>query len=241
MLALRPLLSAPTLILLAFLPIPTHAASADCVLSANNFALARVVSKQAIHYISGPRKGAPECPSAANACRLQTYLVPGDEVLTSATADPYVCTRFKSQKFIESIGWLPRAALELIAVGANPPVQNWEGRWRRDREAEIVIKSQGEDVAIAGNATWGGSDPERVKRGAINTGELEGSFRPRGQLLAIGYDPGRSEFPPAEDAAPDICAAKLELYGRYLIVEDNGKCGGLNVSFNGLYVRANAK
>jgi hypothetical protein len=140
-------------------------------------------------------------------------------------ADPYVCARFKSQKFIESIGWLPRAALEIVPVGANPPVQNWEGTWRRDREAEIVIKSQGEDVTVAGNATWGGSDPERVKRGAINTGELEGSFRPRGQLLAIGYDPGRSEFPPAEDAAPDICAAKLELYGRYLIVEDNGKCG----------------
>ena len=43
---------------------------------------------------------------------------------------------------------------------------------------------------------------------------------------------------PAEDAASEACAAKLELVGRYLVVEDNGRCGGVNVSFNGLYVRA---
>jgi hypothetical protein len=41
--------------------------------------------------------------------------------------------------------------------------------------------------------------------------------------------------------APDICAAKLELYDRYLLVEDNGRCGGVNVSFGGLYVRAESK
>ena len=41
--------------------------------------------------------------------------------------------------------------------------------------------------------------------------------------------------------APDICAAKLVLYDRYLLVEDNGRCGGVNVSFGGLYVRAESK
>jgi hypothetical protein len=70
-----------------------------------------------------------------------------------------------------------------------------------------------------------------------NTGELTGSGKPRGQVLAIGYDPDRSAFPPSEHEAPDICAAQLELHGRYLMVEDNGRCGGLNVSFTGLYVR----
>jgi hypothetical protein len=96
-------------------------------------------------------------------------------------------------------------------------------------------------VRVSGIATWGGGDPQRVKRGAVNTGELEGTFKPQDQVLAIGYDPGQTDFPPAENAAPEICAAKLELYGRYLIVEDNGRCGGLNVSFNGLYIRANSK
>ena len=53
-----------------------------------NIALARVVSKEAkLYFISGPRKGAPECPSAASACRQKGYLVPGDEILTNSTDD----------------------------------------------------------------------------------------------------------------------------------------------------------
>ena len=238
----KPPLSAPALVWLSltFLAISTQAARADCVLAQKNFSVARVVSKEAkLHYISGPRKGAPECPSTANPCRLRTYLLPGDEVLTNATDDPYVCARFKSQSFVETMGWLPRTALEIVS-SERPSAQKWDGKWRRDSEAEIVLKSHGDEVTVSGNATWGGSDPHRVKIGAINTGELEGTFRPRGQLLAIGYDPDRSGFPPAEEAALDICAAKLELYDRYLIVEDNERCGGLNVSFSGLYVRANS-
>jgi hypothetical protein len=35
--------------------------------------------------------------------------------------------------------------------------------------------------------------------------------------------------PPAKDEVRDICAAKLELYGRYLVVEDDGTCGGVKV------------
>ena len=71
----------------------------------------------------------------------------------------------------------------------------------------------------------------------MHVGELEGKGRPQGQMLAIGFDPDRSTFPPASGAPPDTCAAKLELYGRYLVVEDNGGCGGLNVSFTGTYAR----
>ena len=101
-----------------------------------------------------------------------------------------------------------------------------------------MIESREDEVKVSGTATWGSSDPQRVKRGAVNTGELSGSGKPRGQVLAIGYDPNRSGFPPPEDAASNICAARLEFFGRYLVVEDNGRCGGLNVSFIGLYVRS---
>jgi len=92
-------------------------------------------------------------------------------------------------------------------------------------------------VEVSGNAMWGSYDRQRVKRGAVHVGELNGKGRPRGHTLAIGFDPDRSGFPPAKDTAPDNCAAKLELYGRYLVVEDDGMCGGLNVSFTGIYVR----
>ena len=98
--------------------------------------------------------------------RLQAKSLPctGRRILTNETDDPYVCTRFKSQAFIETIGYLPRAALEIIS-SEHRSIQKWDGTWRRDSEAEIVLKSGGDEVRVSGIATWGGSDPQRVKTG----------------------------------------------------------------------------
>ncbi len=200
-------------------------------------ALARVVTRQAkLYFIAGPGKRTPACPSAERACRRKAFLVRGDEVLVDEADTPYLCATFKSPAGIETSGWLPRAALETVPPKA-APARQWEGKWERDAEAEIEIKSHADDLTVAGTATWGGHDPERVKRGGVHTGELEGGGKPRGPTLAIGYDPDRSSFPSAPDAASDSCSAQLNLYGRYLMVEDNGRCGGVNVSFTGVYVR----
>ena len=102
---------------------------------------------------------------------------------------------------------------------------------------KILIKSSQDELEVSGNASWGSRDPQRVKRGAVHVGELSGRGRPRGQTLALGWNPDRSGFPRPKDQVPDSCAAKLDLYGRYLVVEDNGGCGSLNVSFTGTYVR----
>ena len=237
MLSLKQALSAPfpPAIFLTCLAVVAHAGPVDCEL--NKVAHARVVTKEArLNFIAGPNKRTPACPSAESACRQKAYLVPGDEVLVDATDGAYVCTFFKSQGGTETRGWLPRAAVQ-IALPEPAPARQWDGKWQRDREAQIVIKSRQDEVEVSGNAMWGSYDPQRVKSGGIHVGELNGKGRPRGQTLAIGYDPDRSGFPPGKDQAPDNCAAKLELYGRYLMVEDNGGCGGLNVSFTGIYVR----
>ena len=137
-------------IFVAFLAISVNAARADCVLPDNSMTLARVVTKEAkLYFVSGPREQAPECPSDANACRLNAYLVPGDEVLTNATDDRYVCAKFKSQSFVETIGYLPRASLELL-LPHHPSIEKWNGTWRRDPEAEIVLKSIGAEVTVIG-------------------------------------------------------------------------------------------
>ena len=73
-------------------------------------------------------------------------------------------------------------------------------------EAEIVLKSGGAEVRVSGIATWGGGDPQRVKRGAVNTGELEGTFKPQGQVLAIGYDPGNRFSTGRECSAGNLCS-----------------------------------
>jgi hypothetical protein len=218
-----------------------EAAPIDCKKTPEKPVLARVVTTQPrLNFAAGPGKQTPGCPSAESACQLKAFLVSRDEVLVSQTDGPYVCATYKAQNGIVTRGLLPSAALQII-----PPepasAQKWEGQWRRDSDAEILLKSHEDEVKVSGNATWGGSDRQRVKMGAIHTGELDGSGKPRGQLLAVGYDPDRTSFPPPEDAAPDICAAQLHLHGRYLLVEDNNRCGGLNVSFSGLYIRVPPK
>ena len=117
-LCFHPLLSSATsvAIFVACLAVFADAAGADCSLSEKkNVARARVVTKEAkLYFVSGNRKQAPECPSDANACRLKAYLVPGDKFSPNVTDDPYIFARFKSQSFIETIGYLPRAALEFV-------------------------------------------------------------------------------------------------------------------------------
>jgi hypothetical protein len=222
-------------IFLTCLAIAAHADPVDCEL--NKVALARVVTKDArLKFVAGRSERTPACPSTENACRLKAYLVPGDEVLVDAADGPYVCAVFKSQGGTETRGWLPRAALQ-IAPAEPAPARQWDGKWERDREAQIVIKSRQDEVEVSGHALLGSGDRQRVRRGAVRTGELDGKGRPRGQTLAIGYDPDRSGFPPAKDEVRDICAAKLELYGRYLVVEDDGTCGGDGANFTGIYVR----
>ena len=56
-------------------------------------------------------------------------------------------------------------------------------------EAQIVIKSRQDEVQVSGNALWGSGDRQRVRRGAVREGDIDGKGRPRGQTLAIGYDP----------------------------------------------------
>jgi hypothetical protein len=81
----------------------------------------------------------------------------------------------------------------------------------------------------------GALDPERVKRGGVNTGEIDATATPRGNRTAIGsgYD---GALPPDISKADD-CRARLRLFGPYLAVDDNTGCGGMNVGFTGVYSR----
>src|SRR6266478_9910840 len=95
MFSLRQLLPAllPAAIVLSCLTVATQAGPADCEL--NKVALARVVTQEArLHFIAGASKRS--CPSAARACSLRAYLVPGDEVLSSTP--PKVLTFAHSSK-----------------------------------------------------------------------------------------------------------------------------------------------
>ncbi|MBM3640901.1 MAG: hypothetical protein FJX15_06060 [Alphaproteobacteria bacterium] len=238
MMGLRRALACTSLLAaVALLSAPAHSAfECGSFDASKKLALMRIESKEPkVNFVSGPSKKAPNCPSSEPACRLKAFLTPGDEALIAASDAPFVCATYVSARGAETTGLLPREAIQPVAPDAIAGAK-WDGEWRRT-EAKIVLKSRGDVVKVSGSATYGAEDSERVKRGAVNLGELDGEAKPRGNTLAIGYDPDRSADLPTPEAAKDSCAARLSLYSRYLVVEDNLGCGGMNVSFSGVYVR----
>src|SRR6478672_3210998 len=116
-------------IMLACLAGTAHAGPAGCEL--NKVAPARVATKDPrVYFVAGANARASACPSAASACRLRAYVMPGDEVLVDPTDGPYLCAFFKSQGGTETRGWLPRASLELVPA-APAPARQWDGNWQR--------------------------------------------------------------------------------------------------------------
>jgi hypothetical protein len=135
-------------ILLALFVVAANAAPLNCNVLSDNVALARVVTTQArLNFLAG-RDKRTHCPSPERSCKLKAFLIPGDEVLISAMKDPYVCATYKLQTGIATTGFLLRAALQIVSPDQGP-AQKWDGTWRRDSEAEIVIKSRDGEVKVS--------------------------------------------------------------------------------------------
>jgi hypothetical protein len=185
-------------------------------------------------FVSPSTEKLRECPSAAAQCRLASYLVPGDRVLTGDRVGGFRCVFYRPANGRETSGFLPEAAL-VDQPTSSPALADWADRWVRDDEASITIKVKGVALALRGDATWGAHDPERVRRGGVNTGDIDAVARPRGNLLAIGS--GYDGASPPDVTKVDDCRARFRLFGPYLWVEDNTGCGGMNVTFTGVYSR----
>lgn len=204
--------------------------------ASGKFRLARVAANgPRVNFLANAGDKNNQCPSANSACRKNTFVVPGDEVVVTRTEGPYACASYRSPRGSATDGWLPLAALDLAPVPPSPKPSDWAGKWMRF-EASLQLKPKGAEIEVNGDATWGAGDPERVRRGGVNIGEISGRARPRGNVLAVGdgYDGVK---PPGERKDIADCVARLQIFGRYLVVEDNGACGGNNVSFTGVYVR----
>ena len=205
--------------------------------------LMQVTTKgQRLPFYKNRTEKTPHCPVEVDGCQLKAFLVPGDLVLAGPDMEDFTCAAYLStgtkrhrDQVQQTIGFLPRSELKVMAPSPLSSA-NWSGTWRRPAEAEIRIEPA--DVGklnISGNATYGALDPERVKRGAVNVGALEGSIAlPKANMIVLGEDYDGSK-PPGDDRSE--CRARLRLFGPYLVVEDSGGCGGHNVSFTGVYVR----
>jgi hypothetical protein len=185
-----------------------------------DFTLLRVSGKDRVHFA--------DCFAAT--CRTRSYVVPGDMLVTAPEPGDLVCAVFPNKRG-GTKGWIPSGFLSPAPVEANPPLAAWAGKWQLHEDAEIEIRVEGDALAVKGQAFWMSGAP-----GVIHDGELTGRNKPQGDSLSL---PNPADYDKLESAAnPEyVCAATLRLVGPYLVVRDNLRCGGLNVSFAGVYRR----
>jgi len=217
-----------TAILLGLLA-ATAARAADEDLSCRNggfpseektIGLAQVVGADRLNFLTDT----DGCPGEDVRCRQRAYVVGGDVLLTGRGHGPYVCAFFPNRGG-GSAGWVRRDRLTPLPVAPSPPLADWVGHWANGDDT-IDLTAQDGALDAAGEAYWPSANPPLSERpGGPNLGDLTGTARPKGNRVVFA------------DPDPQACAASLTLVGSLLVVSDNNACGGMNVSFSGVYRR----
>jgi hypothetical protein len=172
------------------------------------------------------------CDNAnAKGCAAGRYLVPGDIVLVREEAGQFLRVNFVNARGGASEGWVRRDRTERLSedFGAN---SSWESGWESDALLDpyvIDIKkgTKRHEYEVKGEAIYGQNDPWRLEHGSISFGEFSG------RILVHGDTAELVEGGPNDE--PFNCRVTFRKFGLFLIVADNRKCGGHNVSFDRVY------
>jgi hypothetical protein len=200
---------------------------------ARSLIVAKVVARPRINFVKSPYDDdfkAQGCPAATAACRMKSYLVTGDLVLAARTRGEFTCVAFSSppgKKPTWTRGWLPSSALTPVAPMAEPGLSDWLGNWDQPH-AGIEIKRGG----IGGRLTIEGIAAFKGARD-VHTGAINAQVMPGKDTIAF-LDDG---WLPLETQCDSGCRVRMQRIGPFLLVEDNGACGGAGVTFTGLYHR----
>lgn len=175
------------------------------------------------------------CPSAGVECREAAYLVAGNQVLVNGTSGDFACATYRGAKGATRSGWIASVSLKVEPV-ATPALADWVGTWTSGPEQTIAIAAKGEALVLKGDATYGALDPERVRRGGVHIGQFAATAKPTGASLGFSEgEEGRTR--PYGNPDDTVCQVRLRLVPPFLQAESNQACGGMNVTFTGLYAR----
>lgn len=180
--------------------------------------LAKVVganTTRAYFYYDPLREG---CPNVSlEKCKEKSYLIPGDQLVVSKTYGNFICGWYSPAKGSPTVSWLLLSDLEITAPDAAPSPDKWAGTWSAYSSHSITIKNEATgSLWMRGEASWTGIT------GSVHIGNFNGSTRPQGNQATL--DDG-------------LCKVNFILVGGYLVANDNSRCGGANVSFDGVYWR----
>jgi len=174
----------------------------------DNLRVVRVLRKTNLLIDSGQKKG---CPQARAPCALpDSYADRAEELLINSELPGFFCAYRPKDG---DGGWIAKTdvAVEASQPSRTPPVSAWVGRWRDDDDW-IHITRKGNVLSLTARASWARQ----------NFGDFEGTAVPAANKL---------------ETSDDVCKVWMTLVGSYLVVDDNGQCGGMNVRFTGVYTR----
>jgi hypothetical protein len=191
-----------------------------------------VTAKPRVNFVKSPYDDdfkAETCPAATDTCRKKSYLITGDLVLTGATRGEFTCISYHSPlsaKRIWVTGWLPSAALTPVAPMQAPKTYDWAGTWRQGKRyvggglVEIKPEGEGKLHIEAGILLPTARD--------FHNGAFEAHVTPHGDTMAFEDDGGNYR---------SGCKVRMQRIGPWLLIEDDGGCGGAGMTFTGLYRR----
>jgi hypothetical protein len=156
--------------------------------------------------------GGDGCPSEA--CSRKAYVIAGDTVLVGGTSTDWACAAFVGARGAVT-GWIAKRQLALNPTNPNPSLAAWGGEWKSGRNSLSIQAQSGGSISVDGLALWGDGP-------APNVGEVQGAATPAGNRATVKDGP---------------CQVTLTLADDWLIASDNNQCGGLNVTFSGVYRR----
>jgi hypothetical protein len=155
----------------------------------------------------------------ANRDCLSKKLQQGEPVVVFSQSAEWICGYVEDNNGATP-AWVPARDLRELKPDPNPSLAAWFGMWSQsDDRIQIQPARDPSKVHLTGHATWHGA------RGVKHYGELEGEAIHSGNHFH--YSEG-----------PDACTVDLTLFGKYIVADDNERCGGMNVRFWGLWTRA---
>jgi hypothetical protein len=200
---------------------------------AHPLVVARVTAREHVNFVKSPYDDdfkADSCPAATAACRKKSYLVTGDIALVGRTRGDFTCVAYPSstgRKPLWAYGWLPSSTLTPLAWTPTPKRSDWLGSWDQAHAGiEIREGGIGGRLRIEGIAAIPGARD-------VHTGDINAQVMPDGDTIAF-LDDG---WLPFETKCDSGCRVRMHRVGPWLVVEDNGDCGGAGVTFTGLYRR----
>jgi hypothetical protein len=194
----------------------------------NNRALvvSKVTAHPRVNFIKSPYDDdfkAAACPAATKGCRKKSYLVTGDLVLVGKTQGDFTCVDYQSplaKKQIWIRGWLPSAALTPVAPMPSPKTSDWIGTWYHPGGPIEIKDGGGGKLHVEGGMTL------PTPSGDFQNGDFKAQVAPQNTIAFTD-----------EGSYGDGCHVRMKRIGPWLLVEDNGGCGGAGVTFTGLYRR----